>query len=226
MRLLIADDHAVLREGLRLLLDGAEGLEVVAEAVDGEDALRKTEELRPDLVLIDLSMPRLSGLEATRLITQRVPGTKVIVLTVHDQEDYVFQALRAGACGYLLKEAGCSEIMAAIKAVAAGGCYLSPRVSRAVVEDYLRQDDKRPRPEGPPLTDREREILSLIAEGVTHREIAARLCLSPKTVENHRSNIMRKLGVHNRVALVRTAHRLGLISLDDQAAPAADSPEA
>jgi len=214
VRLLIADDHAVLREGLRLLLDGTEGLEVVAEAADGEEAVRKAHELAPDAVLLDLSMPKLGGLEAIRLIKERLPATKVIVLTVHDQDQYVFGALKAGASGYLLKESGASEILAALRVVAAGGYYLSPRISRALVEDFLRHQDRRPHPELAALSERECEVLRLIAEGVSSRDIAQRLCLSPKTVENHRSNIMRKLGVHNRVALVKAALRLGLISVE------------
>jgi two-component system response regulator NreC len=214
LRLLIADDHAVLREGLKLLLDGHEGLEVVAVAVDGEEALSKAQALRPDLVLLDVAMPNMDGLAAARRIKEAVPETKVIILTVHDKEDYVFQALKAGASGYLLKESGSAEILAAIRAVAAGEYYLSPRISRTLIEDLLRAEGRRPREGAEILSAREREVLRLIAEGTNNREIASSLCLSPKTVENHRANIMRKLGVHNRVALIKTALKLGLISID------------
>lgn len=215
MRILIADDHAVLREGLRLLLDGTEGLEVVGEAADGEEALRQAEELRPDIVLLDLAMPRMGGLEAARRLREILPGAKVVILTVHDQEQFVFQALQAGASGYLLKESGSAEILSAMRAVAAGGCYLSPRISRTVIQDYLRQEQKRPRgAQAGSLSERECEVLRLIAEGSSNRQIAAQIHLSPKTVENHRANIMRKLGVHNRVALVKAALKLGLISVE------------
>lgn len=214
VRLVIADDHAVLREGLKLLLHGNEGLEVVAEAVDGADALRKAEEFRPDIILLDVAMPNVDGLKAARLIRERVPETRIVILTVHDREDYVFQALKAGASGYLLKESSCAEIVAAIRAVAAGQYYLSPPISRALIADYLRQEAKRTHPELDLLSAREREVLRLIAEGASNREIARRLCLSPKTIENHRSNIMRKLGVHNRVALVKAALRLGLANIE------------
>jgi two-component system response regulator NreC len=214
VRLIIADDHAVLREGLRLLLHGNQGLEVVAEAVDGKDALHKAEELRPDIILLDVAMPNVDGLEAARLIKERLPETRIVILTVHDREDYVFQALKAGASGYLLKESSSAEILAAIRAVAAGEYYLSPPISRALIADYLRQEGKRTHPELELLSAREREVLRLIAEGAPNREIARQLCLSPKTVENHRSNIMRKLGVHNRVALVKAALRLGLADIE------------
>lgn len=213
VRVLIADDHAVLREGLRLLLDGTEGLEVVGEAADGEEALRQAELLRPDIVLLDLAMPGVGGLEAARLLKERLPETKVIVLTVHDGEDYVFRALKAGAAGYLLKESCAAEVLAAIRAVAAGGCYLSPRVSRTVVQDYVSKSGKR-QAAATSLSARECQVLRLIAEGVPGRQIALRLHLSPKTVENHRSNIMKKLGVHNRVALIKAAWKLGLTDME------------
>lgn len=211
--MLIADDHAVLREGLRLLLDDTEGVEVVGEAADGEETLRQAELLRPDIVLLDLAMPGVGGLEAARLLTERLPGIKVIVLTVHDGEDYVFRALKAGAAGYLLKESCAAEVLAAIRAVAAGGCFLSPRVSRTVVQDYLSKQGKR-RTAAASLSARECQVLRLIAEGVPGRQIALRLHLSPKTVENHRSNIMKKLGVHNRVALIKAAWKLGLTDME------------
>jgi two-component system response regulator NreC len=214
LRLLIVDDHAVLREGLRLLLDGENGMQVVAEAADGREALRLAEELRPDIILMDVAMPNVNGLEAARLIKECVPESRIIILSVHDREEYVFEALKAGAAGYLLKECGAADIVAAVKAVAAGNYYLSPRISRTLIEDYLRQETRPPRTEAGLLSGREREVLRLIAEGTSNRQIAGHLCLSPKTVENHRSNIMRKLGVHNRVALVKEALRLGLIELE------------
>jgi DNA-binding NarL/FixJ family response regulator len=211
---LIVDDHAVLREGLKLLLDGAEGVEVVAEAADGEGAVRKAEELRPDVVLMDVAMPNVDGLAAARLIKERFPQTQVVILTVHAKRDYVLAALKAGASGYLLKESGATEIIAALHAAAAGHYYLGPAISRTIIEDYLRQEERRARPYPEGLSAREQEVLRLIAEGTSSRQIADRLCLSAKTVENHRSNIMRKLGVHNRVALVRAALQLGLIDLE------------
>ncbi|MFH0808865.1 MAG: response regulator transcription factor [Pseudomonadota bacterium] len=214
VRLLIADDHAVLREGLKLLLHGTDGFEVVAEASDGEDAVQKAEELKPDIVLLDVAMSNVDGLAAARLITERLPDTKVIILTLHSREEYVFRALKAGASGYLLKDSGISDIMAAIHAVAAGEYYLSPRISRTLIQDYLLREGKRAASECELLSSREQEVLILIVEGASSREIAAKLCLSNKTIENHRANIMRKMQVHNRVALVKAAYRLGLVKAD------------
>jgi len=212
IRVLLADDHAVLREGLRMLLSGRPDLEVVGEATNGEEAVQQAEALQPDIVLLDLSMPALNGIEATRRIRTSLHESRVLVLTVHDSEEYVYQALKAGASGYVLKQAAATEIVTAIQTIYGGDYYLSPRISRAVIDTYLTQE-RRPTSQIDLLSSREREVLALIAEGVPSREIADKLCISPKTVENHRTNIMKKLEVHNRVGLVRAAVRLGLAEL-------------
>lgn len=213
IRVLLADDHTIVRQGLRALLDSQEDIEVVGEAEDGRQAFEKTKELVPDVVVIDITMPNLNGIEATRQIKKLNPEIKVLVLTVHDNEEYIHQILQAGASGYLLKESAVTDLVSAINAVKKGGIFLSPAISKVVVKDYIRHAE-----EGTGdfdslniLTNREREVLQLIAEGHTNREVAHLLKLSVKTVDVHRSHIMEKLNIHDVTGLVKYSIRKGLI---------------
>lgn len=212
-RIVIAEDHTILREGLRALLSSHPDLEVVGEAADGRDAIRSVEEVGPDLVLLDLSMPRMDGLDAIREISRRSPETKILALTVHKAEEYVLAALQAGADGYALKDATQAELVTAIRSVLAGKRYLSPGVSEKVIEGYLA--GKKARATKTPwhsITAREREVLKLIAEGHKNKEIAEILCISVKTVEKHRSNIMEKLDLHNVSDLTAYAIERGIVT--------------
>jgi DNA-binding NarL/FixJ family response regulator len=212
-RIVIAEDHTILREGLRALLSSNPNLEIVDEARDGQEAIRAVEKHRPDLVLIDLSMPRMNGLEALAEIKKQHPETKVVVLTVHKTEEYVLAALERGANGYVLKDADHAELRLAIEQVLAGKRYLSPGISQQVIEGYL---DGRKQPKVPSawerLTDREREVLKLIAEGYKNKEIADFLFISLKTVEKHRTNLMNKLDLHNTAALTGLAIEKGMVT--------------
>ena len=212
-RIVIAEDHTILREGLRALLSSHPNFEIVDEARDGQEAIRAVEKHRPDLVLIDLSMPRMNGLEALAEIKKQHPETKVVVLTVHKTEEYVLAALERGANGYVLKDADHAELRLALEQVLAGKRYLSPGISQQVIEGYL---DGRKQPKVPSawesLTDREREVLKLIAEGYKNKEIADFLFISLKTVEKHRTNLMNKLDLHNTAALTALAIEKGLLS--------------
>lgn len=210
---LIAEDHTILREGLKALLSASPDLRVVAEAADGREAVRLTLEVKPDLLLMDLSMPRMSGLEAIREIRGQFPGARILVLTVHKTEEYVLAALQAGANGYILKDATHAELLAAIRAVLSGKPYLSPEISGKVIEGYL-QGRKGIRKDSTweSLTNREREILKLIAEGYKNREIADFLCISLKTVEKHRDHLIKKLDRHNVAALTAYAMEKGLVT--------------
>jgi DNA-binding NarL/FixJ family response regulator len=211
IRILLADDHALVRAGIRALVQNIQGVEVVAEAVDGREALAAVKKHQPDLVLMDISMAGLNGLEAASRVTKDFPGVRVIILSAHSNEEYVCQALRAGASGYLLKDAGTSELDLAIKAVARGETYLSPGVSKHVIADYLRRTGGE---SGALelLTPRQREILQLIAEGHTTKQIANTLHISVKTVETHRTQLMERLDIHDVAGLVRFAMRTGLVS--------------
>ena len=212
IRVMLADDHTILREGIRVLLEAQPDIEVVGEAADGRQAVDKAHELKPDVVLMDIGMPAMNGLEATRHIKKNDPEVQVVVLTMHDNEEYVFQILSAGAAGYVLKRAAATELVSAIRAVHEGGSFLHPAVAKKVIQDYLRRaDDLDDRASYDGLTDREREILTLIAEGHTNQTIADQLCLSIKTVQTHRTHIMEKLGVHDRTELVKYAIRKGLV---------------
>lgn len=209
---LIADDHTVVRAGIRLLLESETDIEVVGEAKDGQEAVDKVQQLVPDVVLMDLAMAGVSGLEATRRITHQWPDVRVLVLTMHDNDEYFFQALKAGASGYLLKESSPDELVAALRAVYEGGVFIYPSLASRLLDDYLRRVDAGEETKGlNQLTTREQEVLRLIAEGKTGREIAQALHVSPKTVDRHRANIMRKLDLHNRAELIRYAIRKGLI---------------
>jgi DNA-binding NarL/FixJ family response regulator len=213
IRILIAEDHTILREGLRALLAIQPQFEVVAEAGDGLEAIRGVEKHRPDLLLLDLSMPRMSGLAAVADIKKRFAETKVIVLTVHKEEEYVLAALRAGADGYVLKDATRDELLMALWAVVAGKSYLSPGISERIIEGYLDARKETAVQTGwDLLSQREREVLKLIAEGYKNREIADYLCISLKTVEKHRANVMKKLDLHNAAALTVFALNRGLIN--------------
>ncbi len=214
-RVLLVEDHVVVRQGLKALFTGEGDIEVVGEADDGREALRRVSELQPDVVLMDISMPGFNGIEATRQIRQDHPDVKVVILSMHSNEEYVFQVLRAGASGYVLKQSDSSEVLTAIRAALAGGSFLSPPISRAVIDDYVRRAEARGRGRTLDLlTSREREVLQLLAEGLSNQEIADQLNISVKTVETHRGNMMKKLGVDSKIELVKYALRKGWASLD------------
>ena len=216
IRVLIADDHAVLRDGLRALLSGCEGIEVVGEAEDGMDAVEKAIALQPDVVLMDIAMPRLGGLEAALELRQRKVPAKILVLTQYDNKEYVFKMLKAGAAGYILKKAAATELVTAIRAVHAGESFLYPSVARAVIDRYLHEGEpSETEQQFEQLSDREKEVLKLLAEGRSNNEIADLLVLSVKTVMSHRASIMEKLDIHNRTDLVKFAIRAGLPVMDE-----------
>jgi DNA-binding NarL/FixJ family response regulator len=210
IRVLIADDHALVRAGIRLLLESLPGIKVVAEADEGRQALQLIATHHPDVVLMDIAMPELNGLEAAARITKEHPTVRIIILSMHANEEYVWQALRAGATGYLLKDAGTAELELAVKAVARGETYLTPVVSKHVIADYVRRTGGESSPLDL-LTPRQREILQLIAEGHTTKEIARILGISVKTVETHRTQLMERLDIHDIAGLVRYAIQIGLI---------------
>jgi two-component system response regulator NreC len=212
-RIVIAEDHTILREGLRALLSSDPELEVVGEAEDGQEAIRVVEKFKPGLVLMDLSMPRMNGMDAIREIKKRSPETKVLVLTVHKTDEYILATLQAGADGYVLKDSTNVELRMAIKNVLIGKFFISPGISGKVIEGYL--ENKRPLKPSTPwetLTARERGILKLIAEGYKNKEIGEFLCISVKTVEKHRANLMQKLDLHSVSALTALAIEKGLIT--------------
>lgn len=207
MRVLIADDHGIVRSGLRLLLERQDGIEVIAEADNGADARDIALRERPDLAILDVKMPGLSGLEVTREIREHAPEVSVLILSMHDEDRYLFEALKAGASGYVLKRAADTDLLDAIDAVKRGEPFLTPEAQQALIKDVL----GRGQGGEAELTPRELEVVTLVAEAHTNKEIAEILSLSEKTVENHRSNAMRKLGMRDRVELVRYAIRRGLI---------------
>jgi len=212
-RIVIAEDHTILREGLRALLTSNTDFEIVGEAEDGREAIRCVEKLKPNLILTDLSMPRMTGMDAIREIKRRFPETKILVLTVHRTEEYILATLKAGADGYLLKESTQAELLIAVKHVLSGKHYISPGISDKVLEGYLDgRKALKTRTTWETLTQREREILKLIAEGYRNKQIADDLCISVKTVEKHRANIMEKLNLHNVQALTTFAIEKGLVS--------------
>jgi DNA-binding NarL/FixJ family response regulator len=212
VRIALAEDHTILREGLRALLSADPDFEIIGEAADGREAVRIVEKQIPDLILMDLSMPRMTGMDAIREIKKRYPQTKIIALTVHKTEEYLRTTLKAGADGYVLKDATHDELVMAIESVLKGKTYLSPGVSGKVIEGYLEGKER----QVPPstlglLSQREREVLKLIAEGYKNKEIATDLCISLKTVEKHRANLMKKLDLHNAAALTAYAIEQGLV---------------
>jgi two-component system response regulator NreC len=211
-RLLLVDDHAVVRSGLKMLLGGHSEMEIVGEADSAAGALREAEYTHPDVILMDIGLPDKTGIEATREIKAKFPDIKIVALTIHEDEEYFFQMLDAGASGYVPKRAAPEELLTAIRAAAAGEVYLYPSLAKLLVRDYLNAE--RPAEEKlnlGGLTDREHEVLTHLAEGASNDEIAAALVISPKTVERHRENIMRKLNLHSRSELVRYAIRKGII---------------
>ena len=214
IKVLVADDHTILRQGIKALLDNQEGIEVIGEAKDGREALEIIEETLPDVILMDIAMPGLNGLEATRRIKKKFPRMKVLVLTMYTNEEYIFQILNAGANGYLVKETAFQDLISAIKAVYKNEAFMSPSISKKVINSYIKraQDDEEQTCEI--LTTREREILQLIAEGNSSKKIAEGLFISPKTVETHRTHIMDKLNIHNRTGLIKYAIRKGMVDVD------------
>jgi DNA-binding NarL/FixJ family response regulator len=208
VRLLIADDHGIMRGGLRLLLDRQPDMAVVAEAADGIEAVQLALRERPDICILDVSMPRMTGLQATVEIRAQAPDIAVLVLSMHDDERYLFEALQAGAAGYVLKREADQALVEAVRAVARGEPFMTNAAERSLIREWMHDDSSGP---AEPLTLREREVLKLIAEAHTNREIGELLHLAEKTVESHRANLLRKLGMRDRVELVRYAIRRGLI---------------
>ena len=216
LRLMLADDHVVVRSGLRMLLQARSDIEIVGEAEDGREAIEKAKVLRPDVILMDVQMPDINGIQATKRIREVSPETAVLALTMHEDDHYFFEMLHAGASGYVPKRAAPDELVNAIRTVNEGEVFLYPSLQKRLVKDYLQraesgdhlmvQDD---------LTPRELEVLTLIAEGMTNPEIAEELVISVKTVDRHRENIMRKLNLHSRIDLVKYAIKMGLIELED-----------
>ena len=214
IRVLIADDHTLVRQGLRLLLETAPDIQVIGEASDGAEAIRLAGELSLDLVVMDIAMPNVDGLAATRAIKQAQPGVQVLALTMHEGEDYFFKVLAAGAAGYVLKRAAANDLLTAVHAVARGEVFLYPSVAKKLVADYLERvagPDREPHAAGDSLTPREHEVLRRIAEGLSNREIAERLTVSLSTVQTHYAHIIEKLNLHSRTELVKYAIRHGWI---------------
>jgi DNA-binding NarL/FixJ family response regulator len=212
LRILLADDHTVVRQGLRKVLEERPDWVVVAEAGNGREAVQKAEEVKPDVAILDVAMPLLNGIEATRQIVKRLPATRVLVLTMHADEAYVNQILKAGATGYLLKDSADVDLIQAVGAVSQGKSFFSPGVARLMLDDYVRQlADRGITDRYESLSEREREIFQLIAEGKANKEIAAILSISPSTVETHRARIMEKLDLHSAAEIVLYAVRRGVI---------------
>jgi DNA-binding NarL/FixJ family response regulator len=208
IRVLIADDHGIVRSGLRMLIERQNDMQVVAEADDGVAALESTQAERPDVAVLDVSMPRMTGLQAAREIRSHVPDTRVLLLSMHDDERYFLEGLEAGAAGYVLKRAADTDLIGAVRTVAGGRTFLSDEAQRTLMDEWL--EGGRAEPEDP-LTPRELEVVKLIAEAFTNRQIAETLKLSEKTIESHRSNVFAKLGMRDRVEIVRYAIRRGLV---------------
>ena len=212
MRILVADDHAIVREGLRQLLNNQRDMEVVGEAEDGLEAIKKAKSLRPDVTVLDIAMPRLSGLEAVRLIKEAVPNTQIVVLSMYKKEAYVHQVLASGALGYVLKASPSSDVLEAIRAVYRGEYFLSSKIRAEVIGTYLESRREKPAVRGYDLlSDREQQVFRLIVEGNSTNQIADVLCVSPKTVEKHRANVMKKLDIHDVVAMVKYAIKIGIV---------------
>jgi len=215
IRVLVTEDHVIVREGLRAILDSQPDIQVAGEATNGLEAIKQNEELKPDIILMDISMPEMNGLDATRRIKQAHPEVKILALTMHEGDEYFFEALQAGASGYFVKGGSSAELIGALRALAQGDVYISPTMTKKLLSDYLRRaktgQDKEVYTG---LTGREKEILKLVAEGRNNQDIAEKLFLSPSTVQTHRANIMAKLGLHSRTELVKYALRHGMIVLD------------
>jgi DNA-binding NarL/FixJ family response regulator len=213
IRVVLADDHVLIRAGLRALLHSLPNIEVIGEASDGNEAVNVVAQDQPDVVIMDIGMPGLNGVDSTRRIVKQVPGTRVIILSMHANEEYVGRALEAGAMGYLLKGAEPAELELVLKAVMRGETYLSPSISKHLVQDYLSHRKEKTHPL-PDLTLRQREVLQLIAEGCSTKDIANKLKLSVKTVDTHRSELMHRLDIHDVAGLVRYAIRTGLVTTE------------
>ena len=213
-KVLLVDDHTILREGLKMVLDSQPQITVVGEADNGRQAVELAEKLMPDVIVMDIAMPNLNGLEATRQIKKRWPQIKVVILTMHENQQYLMQIVKSGATGAVLKRSAGTELLTAIRAAATGQSYFSPTIASMMLEDYRVRlsDDGVEDPEI--LTEREREVLQLVAEGKTNQEIADSLFVSIKTVQTHRGHIMEKLGVHDRTDLVKYAIRTGMVTPD------------
>ena len=214
IKLLLVDDHPIVLDGIKSHLCAQPDFEVVGDAANGQDALRKAKLTLPDVVLMDISMPHMNGLEAMTNLRKQVPNAKVLILTMHDSKEYIAQVVRSGARGYLLKDSAPAELVGAIKAVHAGEVYFSPSVSKVLIEE-MADGNKRSldAPAPPPLTDREREVLSLIAEGLLNKQIADRLGIGVRTIETHRERIMRKLDIHTVAGLTKYAIARGMTSM-------------
>jgi DNA-binding NarL/FixJ family response regulator len=208
---LVADDQALMRTGFRMILDAQPGIEVVGEAIDGADAVRLFERLRPDVVVMDVRMPTMDGIEATRRLTALDPPARVLILTTFDLDEYVYDALRAGASGFLLKDRPPEELVAAVRVVAAGEALLAPSVTRRLIEEFATRTPSRPRADLAELTEREREVLVLIARGLSNDEIARALFVAETTVKTHVGRVLRKLGLRDRVQAVVLAYESGLV---------------
>lgn len=226
IRVLLVDDHAILREGIRYLLSASGQVDVVGEAEDGLQAVEMVEKLKPDAVLMDIAMPRMNGIEATAELKKRHPNLPILILSMYDSEEYVLPILKAGASGYVLKRAAAQELVSALKAVVAGQVILHPDVARTVMESiheggssgpaaHPAQKEPGMHPQLEQLTDREREVLTLIAQGLTNQQIAEKLFISIKTVQAHRANLMEKLDLHDAVELTKFAIKTGLVPLED-----------
>jgi len=216
IRVLLADDHRIVRQGLRALLSAQSDIVVVGETGDGRETVQLAESLQPDVVIMDISMPLLNGIEATRQIVSRTPEVAVVVLSMHGGDEYILQVLRAGALGYVLKQSADTELIMAIHAAQRGESFLSPAIAQRVINSYLRQAEApQTQDRYELLTEREREVLQLVAEGESVRKIADLLCISPRTAAKHKTNLMAKLDIHHTAGLVRFAIRRGVVTLTD-----------
>ncbi len=213
IHILIAEDHRIVRDGLRMLLQSEPDFVIVAEAENGREAVARAKETRPDVAILDISMPDLSGLEATRLIKAESPQTQVLILTMHESDEYFFRALQAGASGYVLKKAATQDLIAAARAVARGEAFLYPSVAKKLIGDYVRRFQPGTEEGGyGSLSDREREVLVLLAEGLSNQEIADRLAITQSTLQTHRAHVLEKLGLRTTADLIKYAVQHGLVS--------------